>query len=265
MPKLLFVTTTNLSTNPRLLKELKLASENGYECTFIGFKLGNWSDKTEQEHSKSFDKVKSIYLSAHKESFIDWIVATLVWKFSLSLAMVFDKSRKVSAYAHNKRTWQLTRKLNKIKKDFDLVIAHNLGSLYPAFVFSKKSNIPFAFDIEDYHPGEKCSPAEKHRRELLMRKLLPKAGYVSYASPLIGQYSADLLTKKSAPKLKTVYIRSGTRCISVDSHKEVLEYETYTMPENFLVNNSFLKRIQVGGKYYGENSICLVLAKYHMG
>jgi hypothetical protein len=240
--KLLFLTTTNLSTNPRLLKELKLADEKGYKCTFIGFKLGNWSDNTEQEHVKSLAKVKFIYLSATKASFFEWFVTTLVWRLSGTLNILFDKSRKISAYAHNKRTWQLVRKIKQIKKGYDLVVAHNLGALYPVFVFSKKNNIPFAFDIEDYHPGEKCSPAEKQRRELLMRKLLPKATYISYASPLIGQYSSELVTKKSAPRLKTVSIRSGARCISVDRYKEVLEYDNETMPENFLINNSFSEK-----------------------
>jgi hypothetical protein len=241
MPNLLFLTTTNLSTNPRLLKELKLANENGYDCTFVGFKLGNWSDKTENEHLKSLKNVRTYYLSAGisthsgisttlndlQQPLVErsrnpetersrsqrsfrlrsmalwrWLsvvearyLTTLISKLSIFLNKIFRKSLKLNAYAHNKRTWQLVKALKKQKGDFNLVIAHNLGALYPAYKFVKKKNIPFAFDIEDYHPGEKCSPTEKHRRELLMQKILPKAAYVSYASPLIGKYSFDLINK----------------------------------------------------------------------
>ncbi len=245
MPKLLFITTTNLTTNPRLLKELKLASENGHECTFIGFKLGNWSDGTEQEHLKLLAPVKPIYLSATKDSFNNWLLSTIVWKFSIFFNKLFIKS--LCAYAHNKRTWQLVLKLKRIKSDYDLIIGHNLGALYPAIRFAKKHNIPFAFDIEDYHPGEKCSPAEKHRREFLMQKLLPKATYISYASPLIGEHSLALISKAGIDTSKLdsfKYMATSTKCISRTVCDTGFPDEIETpigvkLPDNFLVNNSF--------------------------
>ena len=195
MSKILFITTTNLSTNPRLLKELKLASKNGHTCTFIGFKLGNWSDKTEQGHLRNLPGIKPIYLSATKEPFFTWVISTIVWKLSVFFNKYYKSSLKPCAYAHNKRTWQLVKANKKLKESFDLVIAHNLGALYPAYKFAEKLETAFAFDIEDYHPGEKCSPLEKKRRELLMKKILPKAAYITYASPLIGENSFKLLEK----------------------------------------------------------------------
>ena len=78
----------------------------------------------------------------------------------------------------------------------DLIIAHNLATLYPAYVYSKKHKIPFAFDIEDYHPGEVIhsdSINEKIRREFLMSQLLPETKYFTYASPLIGEHSLRLI------------------------------------------------------------------------
>jgi glycosyltransferase involved in cell wall biosynthesis len=87
----------------------------------------------------------------------------------------------------------LKRKILKLKDNYDLVVAHNLGSLYPAYRFAKKYQIPFTFDIEDYHPGEKSRAAEKQRRKFLMKKLLPKAAGITYASPLIGEHSLALL------------------------------------------------------------------------
>ena len=188
-----------------MLKELKLANENGYECTFIGFKLGNWSDKTENDHLKLLKNVKTYYLSAGISTSLNvqvrwWLsiveakyLSTLIWKLSIAFNWFSPKNLKISAFAHNKRTWQICKKLKTEKDNYDLIVAHNLGALYPSYKLAKRLNTPFAFDIEDFHPGEKCSLAEKNRREFLMQKLLPKAAYISYASPLIGQYSFDLI------------------------------------------------------------------------
>jgi len=48
MKKILFLTSTNLASNPRLLKELRLAVTHGYDCTVMQFQLGNWSDTATQ-------------------------------------------------------------------------------------------------------------------------------------------------------------------------------------------------------------------------
>jgi hypothetical protein len=46
----------------------------------------------------------------------------------------------------------LLRKLQRKQEKFDLIIGHNLGSLYPAYWLAKKEKTKFAFDVEDYHP-----------------------------------------------------------------------------------------------------------------
>ncbi|MDF1547216.1 MAG: hypothetical protein P1P88_05310 [Bacteroidales bacterium] len=268
--EILFITTTNLSTNPRILKELRLALERGYECTFIGFKLGNWSDKTEQEHLNLFNGLKVNYLSSGtlagtsatlsvRHGWLSvvryrWLsvvearyLTTLVWKLSIIFNKIFKKNIKIAAYAHNKRSFQIERILKKQKDKYDLIIAHNLGALYPTFKFAKKHHIPFAFDIEDYHPGEKCSPAERYRREILMQELLPKAAYISYASPLIGEHTLKLLTsaKPESSRLDGIkYMATGTKCISrsvcgTDMLKVEVIAEDIKLPQSILINNSF--------------------------
>jgi len=192
-PKILFITTNNLSTNPRLLKEIKLASENGFIVSFIGFKLGSWADKTDENHLETFQCFKKVYLSAIRKPFFNWLISTIIWKASNLLCKWFKYNIRLNAFAHNKRTWQIYRYLQQENSKFDLIVSHNLGALYPAYQFTKKNRIPFAFDIEDYHPGENCAPDEKKRREFLMKKLLPKALFITYASPLIGEYSKNLI------------------------------------------------------------------------
>ncbi|MGB8193508.1 MAG: hypothetical protein WCF67_16375, partial [Chitinophagaceae bacterium] len=72
---------------------------------------------------------------------------------------------------------------------------HTLATLFPAYHFSSSAKIPFAFDVEDYHPGEKNDVDvvnEKARREYLMKQMLPHAVYVSSASQLISEHTAKL-------------------------------------------------------------------------
>jgi hypothetical protein len=209
MPRsILFITTTNLSTNPRILKEIKLAISFGFNVGFIAFKLGNWSDRTENEQLKSFNNLKVNYIPATKKPVLPWILSSLICKAASILSTILKKNLKLHSYAHNKRTYLINNHFKKISKNYDLVIAHNLGALYPAYVFGKKNKIPFAFDLEDYHPGENCSSKEQKRREFLMKKLMPKANYLSYASPMIGEYSLKLI-------------------------------ENHQIPPNFLINNCF--------------------------
>jgi glycosyltransferase involved in cell wall biosynthesis len=197
--KILFITTTSLSTNPRLLKELYLTIKMGVDVEVICFKLGNWSDKTDLEHIKNLGNVKVHFLSAGKKPMLAWLTSTIIWKACNFFYTLLSNNIKINAFAHNKRTWLIGNFLKKNKAQYQLLIAHNLGALFPAWQYSKKHNIPFVFDIEDYHPGESCSPAEKKRREFLMKKLLPKAVYITYASPLISEYSLKLLKENEIP------------------------------------------------------------------
>ncbi|HXO74258.1 MAG TPA: hypothetical protein VN824_03485, partial [Puia sp.] len=69
-------------------------------------------------------------------------------------------------------------------------------AFYAAAQLAAKRNIPFALDIEDYHPGESNNPREQAIMTTLVRNLIPKAAYASYASPLIKEYSERLFERK---------------------------------------------------------------------
>ncbi len=193
--RILFITTANLTTNPRLLKELKFLSKE-HQCTFLGFQLGNWADVLDEGHKHELPDVEFHYISATRKPLFPWLCSGIIQKVARFIYPVFKRSPGVVVVASNKRSWLLTRYLARHKIHVDLIIAHTLGALYPARIFERKQGIPFAFDIEDYHPGEKISfdaINEKQRREFLMQQLLPSAAFVSYASPLIGQASLHLV------------------------------------------------------------------------
>ena len=196
MPKkILFISKDNLTTNPRLLKELKLAINLGYKVDFIGFFSGNWSDKIDIGLTKNL-RANFYYIPATRKPIFPWLISTIVEKIAREIYPAFKKNKKVNAYAHSKKSSLLTKYLKQINESYDLIIAHTLPSLYPAFKLAKKQNIPFIFDIEDYHPEENISfgqKNEKKRRTFLMGSILPLATYITYASPLIGKYSLERL------------------------------------------------------------------------
>jgi hypothetical protein len=194
--RLLFLSTINLSLNPRVLKEVKLALSLGYEVTFVGFYLGDWSERNEEELKKELSGVRFIYLDATRRNYGRWLADSLIEK-ACRLAWMFSlRSALVAACAHSKRTNALLRLGKKTGTGrYDLIVAHTLATLYPAARMAKNNNCRFSFDMEDYHPGEhidKDPEQEIMRRELLLATLLPEAFYVSAASALIAERTAGL-------------------------------------------------------------------------
>lgn len=210
---LLFLTTNNLATNPRLVKELTTAESMRLSATVVQYKLGNWSDnKSEQlkevvsgEKTVVSDELRGanakkrevefIEIDATSKRKISWLKWGILEKLAQRIYPLFKNNLFINALASSRRSLQLVNVLKKSEKP-DLIVAHNLGALYPAYVMSKKWRIPFIFDVEDYHPGEFIrhdAQNEKARREFLMKTLLPKATAITSASPLIGQYTMNLI------------------------------------------------------------------------
>ncbi len=202
MPEILFLTSANLTTNPRLQKELKLAVSINYNVHFIGFDLDNWSQKIDAELIKNIN-ASFHYIPVTKKAGLKWLTGSLIEKIAQKVYPFFKKNLKINAFAHSKRSFLLCQYLKHNKNKYDLIVAHTLPALYPAMMLAKKTKTPFIFDIEDYHPGElitKGAEKEKQRRTFLMQKILPKADFITYASPLIGKYSLDLI--KNYPEEK---------------------------------------------------------------
>nr|WP_321410910.1 hypothetical protein [uncultured Carboxylicivirga sp.] len=196
--QVLFLTTNNLATNPRLYKELCYALELGHRCTLIQFKLGNWSDEKSEELGNSVSELGSriINIDTTPKKKLYWLKWGLLEKFAQNLYPILNNHTKINAMANSRRAFQLLYNALKLNEKPILICAHNLATLYPAWKLSQKWNIPFVFDVEDYHPGEFIrfdTHNEKQRREFLMKKLLPQASALTSASPLIREYTLKLI------------------------------------------------------------------------
>lgn len=184
MKSILFVTTSNLTTNPRCLKEVLLALELGFKPIVIACYLGNWSVANEEKLSKELLGVNIFYIDVTKRNFFDWLFASLVQKVCQKL-FSSSKNLKLQAFALDKRALLLKKYLSKFEKEVDLVIAHNLGAFYPAYYFSTLHDIPLGIDIEDYHLGESTNKLVKKLVENHLSSVLLKTRYNSFAAPLI--------------------------------------------------------------------------------
>ncbi len=198
----LFLTSNNLATNPRLFKEVKSVIDLNYGYSIIQFRLGNWSDSKSDELCRSLRGAQSeiIGIEAKAKNRLNWIKWGTLERIAQKCWPLFQKNILVSSLASNRRSLQILKQAYKLKEKPDLICAHNLAALYPAWKLSKKWNIPFFFDIEDYHPGEyigREAKNEKSRREFLMKKLLPDAIAITSASPLIGEYTLKLIGSHS--------------------------------------------------------------------
>ena len=195
---ILFITSSTLATNPRLVKNYIYFSSKGHTCRIIAFKYGNWTDDLSQEIIEKHN-IECILIPASRERMIPWIKAVLVDKVSKMMRLIIPSNYWTSV-ASSKRVFQLLAVIKKLEFPVDYIEGHTLAALYPSAYLSKKLNVPFSFDVEDYHPGEIIIDAgiqEKNRRIQILKNHLPAASFVTAASPLIALEVESLLEWKT--------------------------------------------------------------------
>lgn len=193
--RLLFVTSTSPAVNPRLMKEVKTALQAGYLPTVVYCKLGIWADSYSRRWLKE-NQLTAFELDITRSHKINWLSSFLLSRMLIQLGRWLSLPLRAQSIVTDKRSWVLQGFLKRHRPSYDLVIGHNMGALYPVHEFARRKRIPFAFDVEDYHPGEKGGQNQALQRtytETLLRELLPQVAYVSYASPGIAEKTQALL------------------------------------------------------------------------
>ncbi|MCO5285792.1 MAG: hypothetical protein M9898_05220 [Chitinophagaceae bacterium] len=187
---ILFISTHSFATNPRLVKEIELALKKGFKVSVICFRFENWSlEINEAIKSKFQTQINYFEIPGNRKPIIPWILSSSIFTFSKVLLHIFPTNACLLSMTSNKRSWLLLRKLKSISGKYDWMVAHNIGSMYPAIKFRKKFNAKVGIDLEDYHPGETNDAIAKSRSEKLIKYLLPKADYITAASaPILKEY-----------------------------------------------------------------------------
>lgn len=182
--KILFLSTLNLATNPRLVKEIRLASHLNYDITVICFKFNNWSNELNDNLLAEFKNVLFIQIDGERTALFSWLKSIMSEKINRIISKLFLLPSKYLSSSISRRSILLTEKLGKISAA-DLVIGHNPGAIFAAYKAGQKFKCKVGFDVEDYHPGEGYDRHMQHITLSLMKKLLPKFDYLTFASESI--------------------------------------------------------------------------------
>jgi len=189
--RILLVTTHNLATNPRLVKEIDLFINRGYSVTVICFAFNNWSEVLNNQLLQKFDKAKFHVIPVGKKSLFSWIMSTIFERISKILLLLFPESAMLISLSYYKRSYSLKNILHNLPNEFDWIIAHNPGSFWVSKQYSCKYAIRLGIDMEDYHPGETNDLKISKRIKTYLRKTLLFSDYITAASPLILQYTLE--------------------------------------------------------------------------
>lgn len=190
MSRILFISTHNLATNPRLVKEIDLALKNNYEVSVLCCEFNNWSKiNNEKIKQRLLPAINYRAISGDRTPYLRWLLSSFFFSFSKIFLLLFPSNTFLLSVRSNKRSWLILRGLKKITEKIDLVVAHNPGSFYPVQVFAKNHQIPLSIDLEDYHPGETNNYKQAIYTKILLNFILPQASYITAASPLILEYT----------------------------------------------------------------------------
>jgi hypothetical protein len=191
--KIIFLTSTNLASNPRCRKEVELALAAGHKVSVVAFEMDNWTREKEKQIRVQLKEVSFHYLSATRSDLWLWFKSTAIEKISRGLYKLGIRTTGIIAGGVSRRSVLIQALLRSQNLSADLIIAHNPAAFYPAVSFALHNQTKFAIDVEDYHPGEGTDPLLKNMHEHLLMRVLPAAMYVSYASEPIMQKVLSLV------------------------------------------------------------------------
>lgn len=195
---MLLVLSGNISTTPRAKKFIETAIRQGWEIDLYMLNRGDKWFANDKLYLSS-NNVTGHYLPfSRKESLYTWLIGALMkeigefFTFSSSLLQAMATSKANVSYILNS---------SKItNRGYSLVMGFS-QMIYPAQALAQKFDVPFAFDMEDYHPWENMYHRNRQReitrRNRFYCSLLPKAAFVTFASPLIKHKTDELLKQSS--------------------------------------------------------------------
>lgn len=157
----------------------------------VCFEFDNWSYQFNQQIKEEFNKATLHIIHGGRKPFIPWAVSVFLESALRLLGRMIPLHGWMLSQAVTRRTILLMRKIERIEGNFDLIIGHNPGALYPTYIAGKRFQCRTGFDVEDYHPGEGDNKNNQRLTRLLMNEYLPEMDYVTFAAPLMKERHID--------------------------------------------------------------------------
>ena len=188
--RICLVTSEQLSTNPRLVKEADALSAAGYDVRVVSCQWMDWPRREDQKLLRNRPWRSQIVDYSSKLS------PALFWYSRMRHNLARRLMAATQLLGDRVSLRAIGRVLPEIIKTAkseptDLFIGHNLVGLPAAVCAAKAQTSRAAFDAEDLHSAMwlyESGPSLIHRMaESMERRFLPKCAYVTAASPLIAE------------------------------------------------------------------------------
>ena len=135
--RMLFLTTLNLASNPRLVKEIRLALHLKKKVTVICFRFNNWSSEINDKLLSEFQSVRFIQIDGEKSSYFSWLTSAISEWINRKLSKWISLPLFMHAVAISRRSQLLVDALKKVSAA-DWVVGHNPGAIYATYKASQK-------------------------------------------------------------------------------------------------------------------------------
>src|SRR5690348_1969162 len=186
-PRVVVVTPSHLSANPRVLKEADALAEGGFDVHVV---FGQRTAGAARDHDAallvgrrwSWTAVRSARTSGEM---FRWSLSVARQRAFQIVPPVLWKIGEFAEQASGRVLWPLARAA--IKQRADLYIGHYPEGLAAAGIAATKTGTMLGYDAEDFHTGEANSPAELARYDFLQRRYLPRCSWVTAGSEGIAR------------------------------------------------------------------------------
>ncbi len=187
MKRICLISGGHVASNPRLVKEADTLHAAGFEVLALG--ASSLAEISKLDEALMRNRAWTL----HNTTRAGGGILPRAWKrltMSRAAAAVRRGDTSPSTLLHAVAPWGGPH-LETIRQfSPDLIIAHTLPALAIAAAAARNVPCPYAFDMEDYHPGERnggLDDPENHLAFCVLRTLLPGAVYVTAASPGIAE------------------------------------------------------------------------------
>lgn len=208
--KVVFITGSHLSSNPRLVKEASALKNEGYTVEIVCVQNLKYLRDFDLEVSKQLKGVKIHTIDYSNQKITGTYlrsISALRVKLKKALAKFIPLPKRWRWLEINRIYPEMRSVLKRIKAD--LYIAHTPAALPLAAQAAEFHSSKFAFDAEDFHRGEGNDSGYHKNMKLMEDTYLPYAKYISTASPFSTNEYSKLYPKQKVITINNVFSYKG--------------------------------------------------------
>ena len=214
-PRVCLITPFHLSANPRIVKEADALAEAGCEVTVISTDYTAWARRADEEFAdRPWRSAPKISFGPQAPAAI-YMTQTVRRRSARALARLLGRWPGLVHSAIHPVAPDLTRAALAVQAD--LYIAHYTAALPAAATAARLRNARYAFDAEDFHPGDlpdrRTFAFDRALIANIEERFLSGCAHITAASPGIALAYAKAYGLPELPRVVlNVFQRSDAPC-----------------------------------------------------